>query len=213
MPDEIAGVRPMTFEPGTRFVPPSGRCDASVRWGARRRLIVSAASALTVVWGTACESSDAASASPAVADCAAIIDSSDEIPEGFEATVLDAVSFPTYALDSGVRRGAEGTDLEGLTFSKFGLVVRAEREVLIEVADDGGARVALDWPPTEDPQVGGSLSAGPCSGSDSQQATDAAWVVFAGGVWLSRPACVTLRVTSVGDSATHPLGIGTPCGS
>jgi hypothetical protein len=146
-------------------------------------------------------------------DCGAIIDSSDEVPEGFEATVLDSVSFPTYALDAGVRRGAEGTDLEGLTFSKSGLIVRAEREVLIEVADDGDARVALDWPPTEAPRVGGSLSVGPCSGSDSQQATDAEWVVFAGGVWLSTPACVTLRVTSEGDSATHPLGIGTPCGS
>ena len=99
-----------------------------------------------------------------------------------------------------------------MTFSKFGLVVRAEREVLVEVADDGGARVALDWPPTEAPQVGGSLSVGPCRGSDMQRATDTAWVVFAGGVWLSTPACVTLRVTSEGDSATHRLGIGTPCG-
>jgi hypothetical protein len=173
------------------------------------------ASALTLVCCVACDSSEAASTLPAPLPCSAIIDSSDEIPDGFEATVLDSVSFPTYELPAGAgaRRGAEGTDLEGLTFSKFGLVVRAEREVAVEVADDGGARVALDWPPTPAARVGGSLIVGPCRGSDSPQATDAEWVVFAGGVWVSKPACVTLRVTSGGDSAAHRLGIGTRCGS
>jgi hypothetical protein len=176
-------------------------------------MIALVASVLAVVSCAACDSSEAASTPPTLIPCSAIIDSSDEVPEGFEATVLDSVSFPTYALDFGVRRGAEGTDLEGLTFSKFGLVVRSEREVVVEVSDDGGARVALDWPPTPAARVGGSLIVGPCRGSDSPQATDAEWVVFAGGVWISTPTCLTFRITSGGDSATHRLGIGTRCGS
>jgi hypothetical protein len=176
-------------------------------------MIALVASVLAVVSCAACDSSEAASTPPTPMPCSAIIDSADKVPDGFEATVLDSVSFPTYELPAGARRGAEGTDLEGLTFSKFGLVVRAEREVAVEVADDGGARVALDWPPTPAARVGGSLIVGPCRGSDSPQATDAEWVVFAGGVWVSKPACVTLRVTSGGDSAAHRLGIGTRCGS
>jgi hypothetical protein len=177
------------------------------------RMIALVASVLAVVPCAACDSSEAASTPPTPMPCSAIIDSSDKVPDGFEATVLDSVSFPTYELPAGARRGAEGTDLEGLTFSKFGLVVRAEREVVVEVADDGGARVALDWPPTPAARVGGSLIVGPCRGSGSPQATDAEWVVFAGGVWISTPTCLTFRITSGGDSATHRLGIGTRCES
>src|SRR6056297_3303718 len=131
MPDEIAGVRPTGCDMGTSAVGPSRGHDASDQSGARRQMIALVASALTVAFCVACDSSEAASTPPAPLPCSAIIDSSDAVPEGFEATVLDSVSFPTYELPAGVgaRRGPEGTDLEGLTFWKFGLVVRAEREV------------------------------------------------------------------------------------
>ena len=84
-------------------------------------MIVLAASVLTVVCCATCDSAQAAPAPPTRVDCAAIIDSFDEVPEVLAATFLDAVSFPTYVLDAGGRRGNEGTDREGLTFSVVGL--------------------------------------------------------------------------------------------
>lgn len=126
--------------------------------------------------------------------------------------MLEAVSFPTDEQPFGVRRGAAGSETDGLTFTKFGLVVHANKEVLLEITDAGGADFALDWGISGEPTVGGSITVGPCVGSDSQsKVDDAAWVVFAGGTWLSEPACVTYRVTSKDDSSTHRLGVGTAC--
>ena len=99
-----------------------------------------------------CVSCGSSSQPPTSIDCAAIIDSTDEVPEGFEATVLEVVKFPTYELDAGVRRGSEGSDVERFTFSKFGLVIHAETDVVIEVEDAGGAEVALDWATTGAPR-------------------------------------------------------------
>ena len=98
------------------------------------------------------------------------------------------------------RSGQAGTDLEGFRFSKFGLLVRRDRIVSLEVVRAPGEAV-LDYGHAETPLRG--VRVGPCR-------SDREWVVFAGGVWVTEPGCVELAAAS-GETASVRVGVGLPC--
>ncbi len=139
--------------------------------------------------------------------CSGVIDTFEDAPEweGF-ATLLDSVVLQSTPLESG-REGEPGTPYEGLRFAKFGLVVRADRALTLEILDVRPGRALLEWGPLEDPgRPATRLEVGPCPGEGS------AWIVFAGGLWASEsPSCVTLAVTDEGGSELARIGIDAPC--
>ncbi len=143
--------------------------------------------------------------------CETIIDSMDAPADPYTEAVLDRIVFPMGPMTLGARRGSDGSGFEEFQFSKFGLVVRSGTQVVLEVEDADGAEFALAWGAGFPPDKAGSISVGPCQGSDSPQADDAAWVVFAGGIWLSEPACVTFSVSSDGLIETYDLEFDAAC--
>ena len=124
---------------------------------------------------------------------------------------LGGLSYAAYGAEGGFvalpwghhqlgRSGQSGTDLEGFRFSKFGLLVRRDRSVSLEVVRAPGEAL-LDYGHTDPPALG--VRVGPCQSEHE-------WVVFAGGVWVTEPGCVELAAAS-GETASVRLGVGLAC--
>jgi len=68
-------------------------------------------------------------------DCSGVIGSYDNAPDPFfSLRVLDVIALEPGPLDLG-REGEPGTPYEGLRFAKFGLIVRADRALILEIMD------------------------------------------------------------------------------
>ena len=122
------------------------------------------------------------------------------------------------------RRGTEGSGYEEYRFSKFGLIVRRFRQVLLEIAGAPDDAV-LDYGDGSVFAPGDALTVGPCD-TDGDECviepteylsvgpcgTDRGeWVVWAGGVWVNEPGCVELVASSGGESIPVQLAVGAPC--
>ena len=93
---------------------------------------------------------------------------------------------PSRTLQLG-RMGSEGSEFEGFRFAKFGLVVRRDRVVSLEVVNSRAEAVLEYVHPDTPARV---LRVGPCRSDHGE------WVVFAGGMWVTEPACVELVAAS-----------------
>jgi len=159
-----------------------------------------------VLVGTSCGGTRPATLRTNTVQCSGVIDQSSELLAGSRlGVVLDAVALPVDPLQLG-RKGEPGTPFEGLRFAKFGLVVRADRTARIAITRVGAGRALLEWGVLAAPDVPTDIvEVGPCDryGDD--------WVVFAGGLWVSEPTCVTLAVTSGGETVEVPLAVEAPC--
>ena len=114
-----------------------------------------------------------------------------------------ALPDPGHQLQLG-RSAPEGSGYEGYRFSKFGLVVRRDRLVSLEVVDAADDAV-LKFGSSGDFAPSHALRVGPCP------AVSGEWVAFAGGVWVSAPGCVEL-VASYDDEAVRVrLPVGAAC--
>jgi len=107
---------------------------------------------------------------------------------------------PSEVLQLG-RTGSGGSELEGFRFSKFGLLVRRDRSVSVEVIGSPGKAVLEYVHPAVSARV---VRVGPCS-------SEREWVVFAGGVWVTEPGCVEVLAASRGESVPVRLPVGAPC--
>ncbi len=187
---------------------------SSKRSPSRRRLMRSEPAArlttfLAVVFITAslagCSSSATEALQRRTIDCSTRIDAIEDPPVEFSNVVLDAVAFPANGWPFGARKGDPGTTTDGFVFTKFGLVVRPDIAVTIDVVEPAASDFVMDWPPQKDAPAGHGLSVGPCADDDGN------WVVFAGGVWLREPTCVTFDVQTSGKSERVDLGLGLDC--
>ncbi len=97
-----------------------------------------------------------------------------------------------------------GSGYDGYRFSKFGLVVRGDRLVSLEVVDAPDDAV-LKFGGSADFAPSHALRIGPCP------AVIGEWVVFAGGVWVNAPGCVELAASYGDESARVRLSVGTAC--
>ncbi|MCY3643290.1 MAG: hypothetical protein F4Z54_09975 [Acidimicrobiaceae bacterium] len=152
----------------------------------------------------------AAVQAPATVDvpCSQVIDAVDslgpsDVPHGsaggFVALPSEG-SLPSGVLQLG-RVGSAGSELEGFRFSKFGLLVRRDRSVSVEVIGSPGKAVLEYVHPDAPARV---VRVGPCS-------SEREWVVFAGGVWVTEPGCVEVLAASRGESVPVRLPVGAPC--
>ncbi len=127
-----------------------------------------------------------------------------EVPGGYE--VLDGVvGLPTAASAKAALQTSEtgGQDAASRLFAKVGLMVRTGEEPFeLVVPPEFLDRVALTW--------GGQgvdthrLSVPSCEGPSR-------WLVFAGGVRVADPECVTLELVRGETIEEFTMGVGAPC--
>jgi hypothetical protein len=111
-------------------------------------------------------------------------------------TLRDAAAFPT-----GRVLQAEPDDRGGL-FAKTGLVVRAGVVVDVTVVDETAGRAEVGWGSPAVPSRHGRVPACP--------ATEP-WIAFAGGYFVTTPACVTVGVDANGGHDEARVAVGTRC--
>ena len=109
--------------------------------------------------------------------------------------------WPSRALQWG-RMGPAGSEFEGFRFSKFGLLVRRDRAVSVEVVNAPG-RAVLEYVHPDVPAR--KLSVGPCPSEHGE------WVVFAGGVWVTEAGCVELVAASGDERLRVRLAVASVC--
>jgi hypothetical protein len=140
-------------------------------------------------------------AKAAALDCSAPIDSARTPPAGFQ-SIGGAIALETSASD-GTALQTSATRQPGVErlFAKNGLFVRAGTKAELIVPSRWVGSLALHWRNAGGPVS--RLDVGPCTGD--------AWIVFPGGYYVSRPACVELivRVSSVDHLVS--MGVGAPC--
>ena len=135
--------------------------------------------------------------------CSISIDAVDDIGPSYAAHGSDGgfVALPSRELQLG-RMGSAGSEFEGFQFSKFGLLVRRDRAVSLEVVQSLD-RAVLDY---VHPDAGArAVRVGPCRSEGEE------WVVFAGGVWVTEPGCTELAVASGDETIRVLLAVGAPC--
>ncbi|MEM7271644.1 MAG: hypothetical protein AAF547_01065 [Actinomycetota bacterium] len=133
-------------------------------------------------------------------DCAGAIDHLAEPPADWN-VAADVIALPA---DDVLTRGRFDDGL-GRWFTKFGLIVRAERAFVLRVAAADRANAVMGWGAGSDPPVP-SLTFDGCPSETGEP-----WIVWAGGVWTEEPACTTLEVVADGVSIEARLPVGIAC--
>jgi hypothetical protein len=135
--------------------------------------------------------------------CGWSIDALTDPPDDYR-VVARNVAVPTASI---LEAGDPGqTDPAVWLFAKWGLVVRAGAAVDLQVGPGWEDRARIGW--GSPAPRGAALHVPACP-----QWAEGPWLVFPGGTWVARPACVPLIVRSQGQEAQVRLGIGVPCGS
>ena len=173
------------------------RMGPAVRWA-----VVGCVMALVVVVASSGCSGGDGSGTVAV-PCSIAIDAVDDAGLSYRTHGLDGgfVALPAGQLQLG-RMGEAGSEFEGFRFAKFGLLVRRDRTVSLEVVNSPDEAV-LEYVHPDTPAR--SMSVGPCRSELGE------WVVFAGGVWVTEPGCVELVATSGDEDVRVRLPVGHPC--
>ena len=162
---------------------------------------------------------------PRVVDCREAIGVVPEPGPGDTAHGADGgfIALPSGAMQQG-RSGPEGSGFEDYRFSKFGLLVRRQRQASLEIVKAPGGAF-LDYGQGEFGSVH-ALTAGPCDplgpgcnvdladrlvgglscGDDSGE-----WVVWAGGIWVNEPGCVEVVVSSSDEEIPARLAVAASC--
>ena len=135
--------------------------------------------------------------------CSIAIDAVNDIGPSYRAHGSGGgfVALPAGRLQLG-RTGSAGSEFEGFRFSKFGLLVRRDRLVSLELVSPADEAVLEYVHPDTPARV---LSVGPCHSERGD------WVVFAGGVWVTEPGCVEVMAASADESVRVRLPVGARC--
>lgn len=125
------------------------------------------------------------------------------LPRGYDA-VLGAVGLPTARTARRAQQAGDGAGA-GVLFAKTALLLRGDEPIVIEQVpgsgDAGEPPLLLGWGETE---PAARFTARPCPRTPG-------WRVFTGGLYLTRPSCVRLRVHVGARSTEVSVGAGAPC--
>ncbi len=116
---------------------------------------------------------------------------------------LPGVALPVgRVLDVNETGAAEPTNR---LFAKWGLVVHAGTAVDLQLVHGWEDRARIRWGSSVAPGVAVHVPA--CRAPDGQPQ----WLHFAGGTWVTQPACVPLTVRALGQVVRVSLGVGVAC--
>ena len=132
-----------------------------------------------------------------VVPCAAAIDVLPNPPADL-AVVAAAVAVPTGTMLPPLPQGSAERSL----FAKSGLVVRADATVTLDVSGAAAVNPRIGWGSPADPGRRVRLIGCP---------DRLGWLVFPGGYWVDRPACVPLTVTVAGRTERVAVAVGESC--
>ena len=134
--------------------------------------------------------------------CTPLIFEESEMPVGYR-LVGEDVAIPE---DRVLKVNESGeTDPAAKLFAKWGLVVRDGAVVDIQVASPWEDKARIGWGPPFVPATSAQVRA--CASPEGQYQ----WLVFAGGTYVAREACLPLTIRSRGQEVQVQLGIGVPC--
>jgi hypothetical protein len=126
-------------------------------------------------------------------------------PEANLRVSLDAVALPVGIV---LQTSASGeTDPAARLFAKWGLLVRAGVVVDLVVPAGWTDRARVGWGSPGVPTT--HLHVPGCAG----RVMPGAWLAFAGGYWVDKPACLPLIVSSGGRQTTVHISVGVACPS
>lgn len=123
-------------------------------------------------------------------------------------TVLGVVALPTAPRYGALQTSRTGMHGRLRLFAKTGLLVKPHTRFKLRVPVGLRRRMAISWGNAGDPPPRSRFVVEDCAGSG---ATSSRWLAYAGGYYVSRPACVPLDVLANGRRRRVRLGLGTPC--
>lgn len=132
--------------------------------------------------------------------CADTIGGGDPPFSGY-AKVLDQVWLPTRRALGSVRL-VDPPAPSARWWSKQGLVVRAKATFTLTVPKAWRGRLAIGWGSPAQPSEMVTVSRCDVGGT---------WLAYAGGYWVSKPACVPLIVQSARHRKIVHVGVGAAC--
>lgn len=168
-------------------------------------VIVLALAAGACATGPASNVDDEVDVRRATLDCASAIDVVQVVPDGF-AVIDEVAALPIGAIHGLGRSGPDEGGLGEMRFAKMALLVGSNTEFSIEVSDESSTNALIAWSSATSTLPVSSLAAGPCldRGTDD-------WLVFAGGVWVLEPACVSLQFATSQGTTEVRLQVGAEC--
>jgi hypothetical protein len=173
-----------------------------MKHSAVRRLAIALACA--AAWSSAAPAVSRAAASPPAVTlrCADAIATADAVPGGYSVR-LGRVALPTGRVLGTKTTGKR--DPGARLFAKHGLLVRPGRASALVVPDAWKGRLSIEWGSSG--RRTGHLRIPRCPAPGN----GARWLVFAGGFYVARKACVPLRVKAGTASRTVHIAIGKRC--
>jgi len=167
---------------------------------------------MLVVVAAACSGSGPPVAeSSQVLDCSNPIDIVDGPPEGWSA-VLDVIAVPD---DLVLQRGRLDGEI-GRSFSKIGLMIRADQALTLSIAEASQPNALMGWNASANPTA--TIEIDGCAGSCTTDwqpgcplGESGEWLVYPGGVWTLDPACIEVEIAARGETAIVELAIGAQC--
>ena len=170
---------------------------------------------VVVLTATSCSSTSTASPTPtdqiSVLGCQDVI-ASQPTPPSDSSTFLGGVALPTgRALQV---NSSGNTDAQGTLFAKDALIIRRGASFDLVVPEQWRGRLTLIWgslgKPTDHLRVPGCRPAQRMPSSSHWAVTDD-WLVYPGGYFVSRSACVSVIVRAGQAEQTVGIGVGAAC--
>jgi hypothetical protein len=143
----------------------------------------------------------------ATLDCRDPIGAADT-PPSYVKAIGGAVALQTRSTTRRALQTAATSDpnVPSLRFrAKTPLFVRTGRAAKIIIPRKQLGRLAMTWGNTDHDGIATrAFTVGPCPGQSK-------WIVFPGGYYLTRPACIDLTVRAAGSDTRVRVGVGAPC--
>jgi hypothetical protein len=122
--------------------------------------------------------------------------------------VLGVVALPTAPAYAALQTSRTGMRGRLRLFAKTGLIVKPRTRFALIVPAALRQRMAISWGNAGDPPPRGQFVVNDCGRG---KAMGSKWLVYAGGYYVSHPACLPLVVVAGGQRRRVRIGIGAPC--
>jgi len=122
--------------------------------------------------------------------------------------VLGVVALPIAPRYGALQTARTGMHGRLRLFAKTGLLIKPGATFELVVPAALRRRMALGWGNADEGAPSGRMIVGGCGRGET---TGAKWLAYAGGYYVSRPACLPLVVVAARRRRTVRIGVGAPC--